>query len=93
MLVSSSSFFFFFGGTGVGTQRLALARQAIYHSNHASSPMLFLLQQPEQTKTHIFKLRHILNALFSSGIGVQPGKAVLARGLQSVFLYMNSKNS
>jgi hypothetical protein len=36
--------FFFFGGTGVSTQVLMLARQALYHLNHsAGSPMTVLL--------------------------------------------------
>jgi hypothetical protein len=32
----------FFSGTGVGTHDLMLARQALYHLSHSSSPCLFL---------------------------------------------------
>jgi hypothetical protein len=34
-------FFFFFNGTGVLTQGLVLARQALYHLNYAPTPLCF----------------------------------------------------
>jgi hypothetical protein len=38
----SLSFFFFFGGIEVSAQGLTLARQALYHLSHSTSPFLAL---------------------------------------------------
>jgi hypothetical protein len=38
----------FFHGTGVWTQGLRLARQALYHSNHSASPHIVILDQKEK---------------------------------------------